>query len=423
MYKTKITQVGLSKYHKSTNPKRKGEGLEVAKQQALGKQSSASGSLPPERTTAMLIIPPAMRQRLLNGPFRAFSLRGIDDRVELLLWNMSVYLKWWLEEHVSEPWLFSMPFGSWHCHMLRGFTMLSLSHPDKAWKAFGKACIVADRMMSRGHHDLLLAVFALFSKPGLSDFADIRLSLLRYLTRSAALRLGCRHSLTVILFHLLDGEVFSKSIRSALEMLVATTEKEPGLFRRSIWALNHAQCIMLIDSGKYQLALEPASRLFEGAKKSAGLGLVRMLTRSALLRQGDISYGLGDVTQAKHHYERSIVLAQERYGHPFPDPVGVEAVSRLARLQAEFGDYAAAEQLCRTALENTWTPLSEPDATGIRLALKATLESTMLYQWLQDQSGSVWDSSTRRVSVYYGRGGGGWSGSSDSCCPVIPPGR
>ena len=116
--------------------------------------------------------------------------------------------------------------------------MLSLSHPDKAWRAFGKACVVADKMMSQGHHDLLLAVFALFSKPGLSEFADIRLSLLRYLTRSAALRLGSRHSLIVILFHLLDGEVLSKSIRNALQMLVATMEKEPGLFRRSVWALN-----------------------------------------------------------------------------------------------------------------------------------------------------------------------------------------
>jgi hypothetical protein len=300
--------------------------------------------------------------------------------------------------------------------------MLSLSHPDKAWKAFGKACIVAEKMMSQGHHDLLLAVFALFSKPWLPEFADIRLSLLRYLTRLAALRLGCRHSLTVILFHLLDGEVLSRSIRSALEMLVATTGKEPGLLRPSIWALNHAQCIMLIGSGEYQLALEPAARLLEGAQKSAGLGLERMLTRSALLRQGDISYGLGDITEAKHHYERSIVLAQEWHGHPFPDPVGVEAVSRLARLQAEYGDYAKAEQLCITALENAWTPLSEPDATGIRLALKTTLESTMLYQWLQDHSGSVWDWAKGRVSVKYdgGRSRDSWHRYTDL---VIPPGR
>jgi hypothetical protein len=47
MYKTKIAQLGLNKYRKSTNPKSKGESLEVAKQQSLSKQGSASGALPP----------------------------------------------------------------------------------------------------------------------------------------------------------------------------------------------------------------------------------------------------------------------------------------------------------------------------------------------------------------------------------------
>jgi hypothetical protein len=85
LYKTKIAQLGLSKYRKSTNSKSDVESLEVAKQPSLGKQGYASGALPPERTTAMLMIPPAMRQRLVNGPFRALSLRGIDDGVEILL--------------------------------------------------------------------------------------------------------------------------------------------------------------------------------------------------------------------------------------------------------------------------------------------------------------------------------------------------
>lgn len=202
----------------------------------------------------------------------------------------------------------------------------------------------------------------------------MRLRILRYLATLAAIRFGCQHSLTVILFHLLNTDVLTQSTSSALKMLILKMNKEPALLERSIGALDHAQCHMLIDRGEYCLALEPASRLLEGASRSGGLGLKSVLTRCALLRQGEICFGLGNLVEAKHYYQRSIDMAEGRWENSFPDPVGVEAVGRLASLQVHCGDYTAAEGLCRAALDNTWTPLSEPDATGSRSALTATLK-------------------------------------------------
>lgn len=139
----------MSKYHKSTNSS------STIEQRATAEQTGASGARQPEQKLGLLMNSCATRQGPSNSVFRTLSLRGIDERVENLLWNMSVYLEWWLEERVATPWLFSTAHGSWHWHMLRGFTMLSLSDTEKACKAFSKASVVADKMISQGHHDLL----------------------------------------------------------------------------------------------------------------------------------------------------------------------------------------------------------------------------------------------------------------------------
>ena len=333
--------------------------------------------LPESNTSTSLMFLPTSPSAAAGtgGVGRTLSLGGVVARVETLLRNMSSFLKVWIDDRASVPWLFSISSGSWYRYMLKGFTLLSLTNADNAWVSFTKACEVAGRMMNRGYNDLLLGFVTLFSQHDLSHYADVRIRIIRYLSNLAAARLGCQHPLTIIFFHFLDEEVSAQSIESALQMLIELTGKEAAVFQRSIWVLEHARCCRLIDEGRYELAQECIPRLFKESHNVTGSE--RLLWRTTLLRQGDISLALENVLEAQGYYEQSINLAVERHGHPFPDALGIEAVKRLAKLHASAGDFITARELCKEALNNPWTPLSEPDATGIRAALKTELEETM----------------------------------------------
>jgi tetratricopeptide (TPR) repeat protein len=381
--------------------------------------------LPESNTSTSSVFSPTSPSTATStgGIRRTLSLGGVVARVETLLRNMSSFLKVWIDDRASVPWLFSISSGSWYRYMLKGFTLLSLTNADNAWVSFTKACEVARRMMNRGYNDLLLGFVTLFSQHDLSHYADVRIRIIRYLSNLAAARLGCQHPLTIIFFHFLDEEVSAQSIESALQMLIKLTGKEAAVFQRSIWVLEHARCCRLIDEGRYELAQECIPRLFKESHNVSGSE--RLLWRTTLLRQGDISLALENVLEAQGYYEQSINLAVERHGHPFPDALGIEAVKRLAKLHASAGDFITAQELCKEALNNPWTPLSEPDATGIRAALKTELEETMKKENQEETTVVVAYGGTGNSRRRYYGGGRGYGGGGGIRCreaPCDPPG-
>ena len=378
-------------------------------------------------STSLMLLPISPSTATSTGGIRrTLSLGGVIARVETLLWNMSSYAKVWIDDRVSVPWLFSIGSGSWYWYMLKGFTLLSLTNTENACRSFNRACEVAGLMMNRrssglvdtaGSNDLLVGFVALFSQHDLARYANYKIRIIRYLTNLATARLGCQHPLTIVFWHFLDDEVSAQSIESALQMLIEATGKETAVFHRSIWVLEHARCCRLIDEGRYELAQECIPRLYDETHNASSSA--RVLRRTTLLRQGDISLALGNSLDAQGYYKQSINLAIERHGHPFPDAVGIEAVKRFANSHLSAADFATARELCNQALNNPWTPLSESDATGIRVALKAELEEMV---GVESQQG------TTDIAVYGGMGngrrrrygGGGGGGRRSAPLPSEP---
>lgn len=392
MYKTKFTQWGrgLAKYRKSMKS-------DVERQPSRLMRESTDGSM--GTTTG---AHPTARHAIVNGMERSLLLSSVGGCVEILLWNMAAYLDWWREKWANAPWLFDNGTRRWTWHMWRGFTLLSFSDPSPAWEALNEACIVAETILIQRRNTLILGVVAVFSNLWRTDFTDIRLNLLRYLTKLAAARLGCQHPLTIVLFHFMNDDVLNQSIGRIIQLLIATLDKGAPLLQQSMCIFDRAYRGRPIDERQCSQAQAPALR-HERAVKFDHAENVSM--NSAVLRQEGIKYADEAVEDAEQDYWKSIAIAEVRFGHAFPDSVGVEAVSRLARLYLSGGFYTISQRLCLAALENPWTTLPEPDATDIRLALKATLAETLSCQRREYHASTAWNSPPQRDTDHRGSAG------------------
>lgn len=70
--------------------------------------------------------------------------------------------------------------------------------------------------------------------------------------------------------------------------------------------------------------------------------------------------------------------ATDRYDNPFPDPIGIEAYARLARVHETQENKLLAQELCTIPLNNTWTLFSDAASSRTTFALKAMLEERLL---------------------------------------------
>lgn len=323
----------------------------------------------------MAIVPSAGRH-VLNRPMRSFSSSGINDCTKALLWHVAIHSELWLEARSNSPLLFTRISKTWN--MLMGHSAVSLSLFDvrQSFRALDQACAVVNKVMSQRYNNLLPMMLVKFCSQWWSNFPDVRRSLLRYLTKLAATRLGTRHPQTVILFHLVDENVAAVCIDPALQMVMQTAEREPPLLDQSALSLRHAYCCMLIDHEQYLAAVALMTWLRDEALKLYGRAGV--LTRCALLRKGEIHIGLGAPVDAKISYEEVLQLSEGQHHGTALDAVGIEAATQPARLNLTSGDPAGAQHLCKKALRNPWTLFSKPGLKGMGLTLKVTLEEILV---------------------------------------------
>jgi hypothetical protein len=260
MYKTKITEWGLRKY-------RKAEGSRAASVAARQSSKSPSGvELGDHKNRSLDLWMDSVStsnpcQLIVGLPKHVLSPKSVDDRVELVLRCIAGYSDRWLEDRVSIPWEFSPSSSSWIKQMTKSVALLSLADSDSAWETLDLACGIAGQVMSQPYNDLLRNVLVIFLRQWWLAFPRVRAELLRYLTKLAAMKLGCKHPFTIVLFHFIDEDVLLRSAESALQIAITAAESERMLLRRSAWTLNHSYCCLLLDRKEHKAAAAQIDQL------------------------------------------------------------------------------------------------------------------------------------------------------------------
>lgn len=376
MYKTNFKRLGLCKYRTKSTARPDQAKISTPKEVSQIENIWTWNAIF-ERISETVVVLRA-GYAALERPARSLSISGVNSCVEALLWHVAVHSEAWLEARSSSPSLLKQTSKTWDTLKQDGPVSFALFDIGQGVAALERACNTVNEVMSKGSNNLLPIMLVEFCGKWWSHFPGLRHSLLRYLTKLAATKLGTQHPLTIILFHLMDEDVASYAMDAALQLVIQVAEREQTVLDESALSLRHAYCCMLLDYEQYQAALAPVQWLHDEAFKLHGQS--GLLTRCSLLREAEIHIGLGAIDSAKLSCEKALKLSERTHLCTALDAVGIEAAARLAKLHLATGNPVAARQLCERALENPQTPFSQVPVglRGMGLTLQVMLEEMLV---------------------------------------------
>ena len=110
------------------------------------------------------------------------------------------------------------------------------------------------KILHQNHKHLLRILFYIFCGNKWAKFSELKLRLLRFLTKMAMISLGCNHPLSTILYHIQAQSVLADAIDRAHEIMIAESEKIHEPVNKEIWKLRRDYCEILLRQGDYASA-------------------------------------------------------------------------------------------------------------------------------------------------------------------------
>jgi tetratricopeptide (TPR) repeat protein len=340
-------------------------------------------------------------------PERPFSMTSKNDRVELILLQIKIYYEprfpstaasdksngaAQLElQNLSENAELSVYLDEWRSKLVLGVLELKREKSAQGWRLINEACGMFHRILDQKSLRLFGLLFYAFNVFNVGDWAmhsDLSAHLLRFFTKIAAARLGCKHPICIVLYHLQGQELFADAVRPAFEVLMDLFNEVPHSTVGEVWNLKEYYCRIMKRQGDYFAA---QSICLRALKQSEDVyGRLHWRTRSFLYELGAIDHaqGLHDLAEAK--FQDVLQLKREDPGGNFPDEHGVYALQMLASIY-ENRDFVQSEEYWREALEGAIKVWGRGDECTIYLA--SVLERSFKRQgkdpgaWLQQNFG------------------------------------
>lgn len=341
------------------------------------------------------------------NPERPFSMTSKNDRIELILSQIKIYHEpcfpsaapsdkpsgaAQLElQDLSENAELSIYLDEWRSKLVLGVLELKREKSGQGWRLINEACGMFHRILDQKSLRLFGLLFYAFNVFNVGDWAmhsDLNTHLLRFFTKIAAAKLGCKHPICIVLYHLQGQELFADAVRPAFEVLTNLFEEVPHSTVSEVWNLKEYYCRIMKRRGDYFAA---KSICLRALKQSEDVyGRLHWRTRSFLYELGTIDYaqGLHDLAEAK--FQDVLQRGREDPRGDFPDEDGVYSLQIIASLY-ENRDFMQSEQYWREALEGAIKVWSRGDEYTIYLA--SELERSFKRQgkdpevWLQRNYG------------------------------------
>ena len=420
MYKTQIARWNLAKNYRATEKEHVARVLKTSYETGsaptplnirgrpiqlhrVRRHCKKQGSLPAVLNNALAALSEADRSevdtwikshggRLIPArrsefPQKLLSLRTTNDRIELVLKQTEIYLEnAYLtidtnDVNPSKAWAFN--YKVWGAGRL-----MATSKFDAGWCELALACDKAHEVLEEGAVELLRAVVSWLYHPAYNKFPEARLHVLRFLARLSAAKLGTRHPLSVVLFHVLDDEVFSDIIRPYFEVMKDTMLRIRAMDRVELASIQLNEVEYLIGTIKDLKAAESVCLQCVEICVN-GFGRNAFYTRSALRQLGRIYERRGCYDDAITIYQD--VLSRRSGNGSEPDSMDVSATMDLARVYEDQGDAKQSVEYWHRTLEMALAIWDLDDSETTLLIVQ--LEESFRFQgldpepWLQGYFG------------------------------------
>ena len=300
-------------------------------------------------------------------PERPFSTASKDGRIELILWQTKIYYESRFastvgpgklkdaaqpaSQSVSEdPEILNHVF-EWRDKLVFGVTALRKQKSAEGWRLISEACGATHRALDQQHQSLFRELLFVFSDRDWTMYPDLSTHILRFFTKTSAAKLGCNHPLSIVLYHFQEQQVFTDTVRPALEVLMNVFGENLDPISEEFWYIKEDYCTMLRDRGDYVVAQSHGLRFLKQSEEV--YGRLHLRTRYILLEIGYNHYHLGLDDLAEAEYLDVLQRGREDLGDDFPDRNCIDALQGLAWLYERQGNFVRREECWRAALGGT----------------------------------------------------------------------
>jgi tetratricopeptide (TPR) repeat protein len=301
-----------------------------------------------------------LTQTLLD-PERPFSTTSNIGRIELILLQTKIYHQsrfdsgtrsgtrgTSIRDHQESFYL----TNEWISKLRYGLGALARQKHAQGWRMINEACEMVHKVLEQQPKYLFMQLIYGLSDDDLTLFPSLRISLLRFFTKSSVGTLGCNHPISVILYHWQEQQIFADAVSPFFEVLV---DAFGDLENNEFWDARSYYCGSLRQQREYAAAESHGLRFLKQSEEA--FGRLHWRTRDLLWEIATTKYEQEHYDLAEIEYQDAVQRGREDLGNEFPDTVCIMALRRLALIYEVQGDFSQSEEYWRAALTgaiNEW---------------------------------------------------------------------
>jgi hypothetical protein len=277
----------------------------------------------------------------------------------------------------------------WESKLINGMRALVQHKSAQGWRMLNETCGMFDGVLDQQSQRLFSLLFFAFSDYQWTLQPNLRTHVLRFFTKASAVRLGCSHPLSIVLYHLQEEQIFADAVTPAFQVLMDVAGEKLNPTNEEVWRIKDNYCSMLRRRQEYAAAESHGLRFLNQCEEI--FGRLHWRTRSLLLELGDVHHLQGLHEIAEREYQDILQRGREDLGDKFPDEFCIYALQHLALICEDRGDVAQCEGYWREMLVGAIEQLGMEDEKTTQLIV--LLEKSFQRQdidpeiWLQQNFG------------------------------------
>jgi hypothetical protein len=280
-----------------------------------------------------------------------------------------------------------------HKKLTLGSDLISCGRTKRGWPAIQEACDLFYQVPEAFQPELLRRLFAVFQRPSWDSeqMHELKTQLLRYFTKFAIQRFGCRHPFSVLMFHFLEDNILKEAVGPISRLMIDLSESDDES-NEELWRLKRGYISLLILRGEHVTAESCARRDLK--KCEAVFGESHRQTCNLLYRLAEIHRQNKELTLAEAEFEALLRRRKSSRENDLMD-LRVYAQKGLAQICEARGNTRASMEHWRVALVDCLEQWGKEDEGTARL--QSEIELSLSNQgidaaaWLHNEFGIAAD--------------------------------
>jgi tetratricopeptide (TPR) repeat protein len=224
-----------------------------------------------------------------------------------------------------------------------GIGMLVQRRSKQGFRSIGEGCRIFQHIVHQRYPGIIRILLEILEDENWEDFPEVKIQILRFFTRVSVTKVGCKHPLSILLFHLQNDVVLSAVSETALQQMIAILQDDGNEYSASeVRHLERYYAESLRRHKNYSAAEYHARKNLERYQEVYG-----RLTEhgcNLLCELAYINENLGHWELAESQYEDVLQRSQEVLDAGGRDTFSVWALRGLGMVYMRRGDSSGAEE-------------------------------------------------------------------------------